>query len=370
MKFLSNLRSKIEGWLINDTLNNTNFTNINKDGDDFIKKFGVNQLCLLEMFDEQTKCFYGSDVAGFGFVLTSTSPNQQYDELQYQLLIEIAHITPRGFGVQITSVNGQLIVSVSCNTAFTNQEAVNAMIAVQLSLFEHLQKGFAVCYLDAEELINISSQILYPNRLINAAKTQRLTYKDAYFVRDQLAPERAKIEVNKDALLYEIDGKKFKTAGLSVRQYYNAQNIQPTLEQYQQIINDKVIDFANAVVTMGIYNPAESKKPKGMSEHEHHYKQKLQVYHVLLAVTPDDAPIDNTENVTAAMRLLEYHMEPVNNRQLGTLFFSLPMGLGEAMATDIYDLRLCKSVDTLHIHDLFPVIFNLVGHDETKIQTV
>lgn len=360
MKMLSRVRSKIENWLINDTLNSSNYTNINEDAQHFIDTFGINQLCLLEMFDNQTKCFYGSDVAGFGFLLSTKS----YQEDQFQTLVDIPHKLKRGFGVQITSIKQTIIVSVSCNVAFTNKEGVKKMLEAQEELCKHLKSAFEIELLTAEDLININSQILYPNRLIGSQQ-DRLKYHDVFFVRDQLAQEEVEIQSCKDKLIYSMFDDSYSLSCFGIRQYF-AQELLVNIKDYEKFIHDHPNIFENTIVTLGIYKPLEKKRPKNISAYEHRYQQKLQVYHLIIKANQnvsDDCLID-------VMRSLDFKVSLVSNRQLASLFFSLPIGLGEAMISDIYDLRLCKSVDSLHYHDLIPVLYDKMVTENEAIQTI
>lgn len=360
MKILSNLRSIVEGWLIDDTLNSNNFTNLNQESNEFIDKFGLGQLCLLEMFDEHTRCFYGSDVAGFSFLLVSRPEHGQFSELQYRLLTDMPHQIPRGFGVQITSLRGELVVSVSCNAAFTDAVSVDAMLAVQKGLFGYLSEGFFVDYVDADKLINIAARILYPNRFLG--RSAPLVYRDAFFVRDQIVDvESIKIQVLRDQLQYQTANEQYKIVGFGVRRYFDAQNLQPSMTDYQRFIDDHVISLNDAIFTLGFYNPIEMKKPKGLSTYEHQNRQKLQVYHVILCAE------HKSDELMYLMHVLDYQIERLHNRQLAALFFSMPISFGASMAQDVYDLRLSKSVNLLHNHDFFPIILNFSAGNNEKV---
>lgn len=364
MKFLSNLRSKVENWLINDTLNNTNFTNINNDSNSFVEKFGLHQLCLLEMFDAQSQCFYGSDTAGFGFLLKS----KQYTQDQYQTLSELVHHIDAGYGLQITSMESVLLVSVSCNVAFTNTDDVEAMQAVQTKLFELLDACFDVEHLTAQSLINIASNMLYPHRALNDGAEQ-LIYDDLFFVRDQLANyDDVAVEVKKSSISYQKQQERFTAIGFGVQRYYDA-NISPAAEEYQRFIDSKLASMqgAKAYFTLGVYKPVKSKKPKEMSLYEHQHRQKLRVCHIFTVVSKEHDATTLTKIATDAIRLFDYQIVPLHNRQLAALFFGLPICLGLDTAEDIYNLRLCKSVDLVHHHDVFPVIYNLVAHNDKEI---
>ena len=115
MNIFKELRQKVEYWLLSDTLGSHNVTNSNQPSNEFVEKFGINQLCLIEMFDKTAKNFYSPKTAGFGYVVKA----QNITVEQMEALAALSEDIEQGFGLLISSFyrgyaqTDEILISVS-----------------------------------------------------------------------------------------------------------------------------------------------------------------------------------------------------------------------------------------------------------------
>lgn len=354
MKLFGDIRAKFEKWLIDDVLDGANvYTNTNADSNDFIMRYGINQLCLLEMYDDVSQNFYGPDTAGFGFI---ASPEGSANQNQLEVLKQLADELKDGFGLQISSIYGdpKMIVSVTYDVAFSDDENVAKMDEVKSAMKALLTTAFNVANFTADDYVLYVSKLCKPVYFWQAPS---LSYQDDFFIRDQIAFDE-EIDVKKSHIDFDDD---VVMTALGVQQYFSQDIDHVDIQAYLDFLDRK--DFsvdANDVFcfTLGVYKP-NAKAKKGGSNYADGLKRKPYVYHTALYFQKSND--DNDEKIEALkqkIRLYDYRMNVVKNKQLAAVVFSLPMSLSAQMIEDVFSLRLAKNVESLSLNDIFPLLCN------------
>ncbi len=376
MKIFKDFRKKVEHWLLSDTLGSHNFTNINEISNDFLEKFGINQLCLIEMFDKQTKNFYSPKTAGFGFVVKT----QNITVEQMETLAALSEDIQEGFGLLISSFYhgyaeiDEVLISVSTGATFTEVEKISVLEEIKSKVKSKLDSGFIdVKPMDAEFIINYLAEVFYPNELF--LKKSSLVYEDSFFIKDQIKTSNEdlaaidSIEVKKDYIEFVSGNVIYRNIGFGVQRYFN-HDIEFVKENYEDFLTNKPVFFDGVIhCTLGFFNPLVG-KPKGKKEkitNEIRFKQKPQVFHLMncyIKGTKQDIEKRTTDAIDSfysSMNFMGYQVAPLANRQLGNLFFTIPTNLNAEIFDDIYSLRLSTVVKKILVHDVLPVTYTLTN---------
>lgn len=373
MKMLSNLKRKFELWLLSDTLGSQNLTNANDSSNAFLEKFGIHQLCLIEMFDQESKIFFSPKTAGFGFIVKCEAVNVS----QLVSLTSFSELIDAGFGLlisRITTNNHEpqnIIISVSCEAAYTDEKTINVLLDIKDKLFKKLSESFdQVSELEAVDLIEFLVKVFNPKLMFGSHS--KLSYDNSYFIKDQLVVgkqlslDKTNIVVEKDFIEFEEGNKVIRNIGFGVQRYFNRHKEYD--ESYYENYLQETLSMSDTVIvtTLGIYNPLTIfKTKKDQATNEAYFKQKLQVFHIMNCYIEGDRK--NIESKTKLMiddfkRLMghmNYQVAIVSNRQLGNLFFSVPTNLNGDIANDIYSLRLSTSTTKVLAHDLLPIVYGI-----------
>lgn len=376
MSIFKDFRKKVEHWLLSDTLGSHNFTNINEISNDFLEKFGINQLCLIEMFDKQTKNFYSPKTAGFGFVVKT----QNITVEQMETLAALSEDIQEGFGLLISSFYhgyaeiDEVLISVSTGATFTEVEKISVLEEIKSKVKSKLDSGFIdVKPMDAEFIINYLAEVFYPNELF--LKKSSLVYEDSFFIKDQIKTSNEdlaaidSIEVKKDYIEFVSGNVIYRNIGFGVQRYFN-HDIEFVKENYEDFLTNKPVFFDGVIhCTLGFFNPLVG-KPKGKKEkitNEIRFKQKPQVFHLMncyIKGTKQDIEKRTTDAIDSfysSMNFMGYQVAPLANRQLGNLFFTIPTNLNAEIFDDIYSLRLSTVVKKILVHDVLPVTYTLTN---------
>lgn len=376
MSIFKDFRKKVENWLLSDTLGSHNFTNINEISNDFLEKFGINQLCLIEMFDKQTKNFYSPKTAGFGFVVKT----QNITVEQMETLAALSEDIQEGFGLLISSFYhgyaeiDEVLISVSTGATFTEVEKISVLEEIKSKVKSKLDSGFInVKPMDAEFIINYLAEVFYPNELF--LKKSSLVYEDSFFIKDQIKTSNEdlaaidSIEVKKDYIEFVSGNVIYRNIGFGVQRYFN-HDIEFVKENYEDFLTNKPVFFDGVIhCTLGFFNPLVG-KPKGKKEkitNEIRFKQKPQVFHLMncyIKGTKQDIEKRTTDAIDSfysSMNFMGYQVAPLANRQLGNLFFTIPTNLNAEIFDDIYSLRLSTVVKKILVHDVLPVTYTLTN---------
>lgn len=377
MSIFKDFRKKVENWLLSDTLGSHNFTNINEISNDFLEKFGINQLCLIEMFDKQTKNFYSPKTAGFGFVVKT----QNITVEQMETLAALSEDIQEGFGLLISSFYhgyaeiDEVLISVSTGATFTEVEKISVLEEIKSKVKSKLDSGFIdVKPMDAEFIINYLAEVFYPNELF--LKKSSLVYEDSFFIKDQIKTSNEdlaaidSIEVKKDYIEFVSGNVIYRNIGFGVQRYFN-HDIEFVKENYEDFLTNKPVFFDGVIrCTLGFFNPLVG-KPKGKKEkitNEIRFKQKPQVFHLMncyIKGTKQDIEKRTTDAIDSfysSMNFMGYQVAPLANRQLGNLFFTIPTNLNAEIFDDIYSLRLSTVVKKILVHDVLPVTYTLTNN--------
>ena len=376
MSIFKDFRRKVEHWLLSDTLGSHNFTNINEISNDFLEKFGINQLCLIEMFDKQTKNFYSPKTAGFGFVVKT----QNITVEQMETLAALSEDIQEGFGLLISSFYhgyaeiDEVLISVSTGATFTEVEKISVLEEIKSKVKSKLDSGFIdVKPMDAEFIINYLAEVFYPNELF--LKKSSLVYEDSFFIKDQIKSSNEdlaaidSIEVKKDYIEFVSGDVVYRNIGFGVQRYFN-HDIEFVKENYEDFLTNKPVFFDGVIhCTLGFFNPLVG-KPKGKKEkitNEIRFKQKPQVFHLMncyIKGTKQDIEKRTTDAIDSfysSMNFMGYQVAPLANRQLANLFFTIPTNLNAEIFDDIYSLRLSTVVKKILVHDVLPVTYTLTN---------
>lgn len=376
MNIFKELRQKVEYWLLSDTLGSHNFTNSNQPSNEFVEKFGINQLCLIEMFDKNSKNFYSPKTAGFGFVVKT----QNITVEQMETLAALSEDIQEGFGLLISSFYhgyaeiDEVLISVSTGATFTEVEKISVLEEIKSKVKSKLDSGFIdVKPMDAEFIINYLAEVFYPNELF--LKKSSLVYEDSFFIKDQIKTSNEdlaaidSIEVKKDYIEFVSGNVIYRNIGFGVQRYFN-HDIEFVKENYENFLTNKPVFFDGVIhCTLGFFNPLVG-KPKGKKEkitNEIRFKQKPQVFHLMncyIKGTKQDIEKRTTDAIDSfysSMNFMGYQVAPLANRQLGNLFFTIPTNLNAEIFDDIYSLRLSTVVKKILVHDVLPVTYTLTN---------
>lgn len=362
MKIFANIRTKLEQWLIDDVLDGSDvYTNTNAESNDFVRRYGINQLCLLEMYDDTSKNFYGSDAAGFGFAV---SFDDQITAAQLEVLKKLIDDLQEGFGLQISSVSNQqkLIVTAAYDVAFSDNSNVSKMNQVKAEMASLLSTAFVVEDFTADDFLSYATKLCCPKYFW---QDLHLAYDDNFFIRDQILSADV-INVAKSHISFVSDEPVVMTA-CGVQQYFSKHIEAFDAQNYMEFLDkDLVVNAFREqeeilLLTLGAFKPIK----KHQSNFVDIKKQNLHVYHTALHFkqnkkndSEDELASDAVSDVQRQMRLYDYTMSAICNRQLAALMFSLPMSLSAKTAEDIFSLRLSKNVKSVSLNDVFPLLCN------------
>ena len=360
MKLFGDIRAKFEKWLIDDVLDGAYmYTNTNADSNDFIMRHGINQLCLLEMYDDVSQNFYGPDTAGFGFIV-SLEGNATQNQLE--VLKQLADELKDGFGLQISSIYGdpKLIISVTYDVAFSDDENVAKMNGVKSAMKDLLMSAFNVANFTADDFVLYVSKLCKPAYFWQAPS---LSYQDDFFIRDQIAFDE-EIDVKKSQIGFDD----VVMTALGVQQYFSQDIDHIDIQTYLDFLDSKAFSVdADDVFcfTLGVYKPNTKANKKGSGNYADALKRKPYVYHAALYFQKSSDAIDEKiEALKQKIRLYDYRMDVVKNKQLAAVVFSLPMSLSAQMVEDVFSLRLAKNVESLSLNDIFPLLCNASASSE------
>lgn len=381
MNIFKELRQKVEYWLLSDTLGSHNFTNSNQPSNEFVEKFGINQLCLIEMFDKTAKNFYSPKTAGFGYVVKA----QNITVEQMEALAALSEDIEQGFGLLISSFyrgyaqTDEILISVSYGAAFTEEEKIDRLNSIKESIKAKLESGFTnVKPLDADYLINHLAKVFYPNELF--LNNSVLTYDDVFLIKDQIKNINAaaavidKVEVKKDYIQFTCDDVIYRNLGFGVQRYFNHET-EFKKEMYEDFLENRPAFFDGIFfITMGFFNPliTKSKGKKEKTTNEMRFKRKPQVFHLMNCYIQgskhdiEQKTLDAIDSFEAHMNVMGYQIAPLANRQLANLFYAIPTNLNAEIFEDIYSLRLSTSVKKLIVHDVLPITYTLQNNEWTK----
>lgn len=362
MKLFADIRTKIEQWLIDDVLDGSDvYTNTNADSNDFVRRYGVNQLCLLEMYDDASKNFYGSDAAGFGF---TASFSGQITAAQLEVLKKLIDELQEGFGVQISSLSNQqeLVVTATYDVAFSDNSNVSKMNQVKAEMVSLLSTAFVVKEFTADDFLSYVSKLCCPKYFW---QDLHLSYDDDFFIRDQIL-SADDIDVAKSHISFASEEPVIMTAW-GVQQYFSKQVEAFDVQNYMEFLDKGLVINAFheqeeiLLLTMGAFKPVK----RHQSNFVDIKKQNLHVYHTALHFKQNEKKESKSElasdavsDVQRQMRLYDYTMSVIRNRQLAALMFSLPMSLSAKTVEDIFSLRLSKNVKSVSLNDVFPLLCN------------
>lgn len=381
MNIFKELRQKVEYWLLSDTLGSHNFTNSNQPSNEFVEKFGINQLCLIEMFDKNSKNFYSPKTAGFGYVVKA----QNITVEQMEALAALSEDIQQGFGLLISSFyrgyaqTDEILISVSYGAAFTEEEKIDRLNSIKESIKAKLDQSFTtVMPLGADYLINHLAKIFYPNELF--LNSSVLTYDDGFLIKDQIKNINAAaavidtVEVKKDYIEFTCGDVIYRNLGFGVQRYFNHE-IEFKKEMYEDFLENRPAFFDGIFfITMGFFNPLiiKNKGKKEKTTNEMRFKRKPQVFHLMNCYIQgpkhdiEQKTLDAMDSFEAHMNVMGYQVAPLANRQLANLFYTIPTNLNAEIFEDIYSLRLSTSVKKLTVHDVLPITYTLQNNKWTE----
>lgn len=62
--FVGQLKRTIESWLLSDNLGSSNYTDANIANRSFVESFGIEEMCLIEMYDDEQGVYFTPSIIG------------------------------------------------------------------------------------------------------------------------------------------------------------------------------------------------------------------------------------------------------------------------------------------------------------------
>lgn len=368
------IRKMIESWLLSDNLGSSNYTDANIANKNFMQSFGIEEMCLIEMYDSEKGVYFTPSVMGKFLVFNKTVINGGFLE---KLTSLIKDKMPKGYSVQISTygykdtIDGhKFLLSMSCNGDIEKEEQIDKLVEDFKIIEDHVKEI-------ADELISVNPSYLldYLNKIFYAEE-QFSSIACPYYlpnklIREQLidSSEKVKVSCSRD----KIDQTNLKTnksysmSVLGVQQYPILQD-EKTLETsfYDDVLSDNSItsEVDIALISVGIHKPDEEIGSNATVAEV--MKNKIGVYSFICCFTENDPKeniIEHTEAVKEHLACIDYKYSIVKNRQLGALSMLIPLQLDNQAIDQVERMKVLHRVNEISRPDLLPLLLCL-GHQK------
>lgn len=365
--FLAQTKKIIESWLLSDNLGAVDNTDGNLKNTEFIKDFGINEMCLLEMYDDKNEVYYTPSIVGKGLVFTKKEVGGEF--LEGVRCIFSEHL-PQGYGVQLLSQKNEggeceVVLSLSCSGWVSDEEVVAELVRVFSTIEEKITNiSDKVEKLTPSYLLNYLNKIFYPSTFFDQKYCKN--YLNNELIREQLLNWLdGSVACEKDRVDYIKDGDVlYSSTLLAVQQY-------PILKDEKNLKADfytKLLSDSNAIlrdrkkekvlVGVGIYNPVITQKKEPLIEDI--VSSKLCVYS-FACLFYDNNTQDNkniiVQDFKDQMMRIEYQYSTFKNKQLAGLGMFIPLQLDERTIKEVEKMRVAHRIEELKRTDILPLFF-------------
>lgn len=363
-KLAGKLKKIIENWLLKDNIDDGDDRfSINDINQEFIKSYGISDICLTEMYDDENKVYFSSSMLGKVFEIKVKSETKKIDVLSN--LVLICDI-PNGYCMQLlekkTSDEHKFYMIVCSEGGYEDVNKINELNSVVADIESNLEDSFEVENLNPTDLICLIKGIVYGYPSIESSEKN---YLDDVLIRTQICePEEKEVLIgcNKNNINYMVGGDEYIGTFLGVKQY-------PVLEKDEDITKDdcnyvfdnlaernKIIDNNQCVMfSVCIYNPVKkkyTKKDKSKIMVDERNKKCFFCIGYLLTKSDEQEHLESIEKFKKNMRDTDLFMDVIKNRQLGAMSLLIPMNLTVSAPIDADAMRLSKRVDVIEKKDL------------------
>lgn len=375
--FVGQLRRTIESWLLSDNLGSSNYTDANIANRSFVESFGIEEMCLIEMYDDEQGVYFTPSI--IGKCLTFKKKNIDGVFLE-ELTGLIKDKLPKGYGVQIfsygykDSLEGhEFLLSVSCSGGIEKKEEIDSLVetfdGIESSIKDIADDTFKV---SPSFLLDYINRIFFPEEQFTSVVCPY--YQNDKLIREQLIKSEDTVEVSCESdrihYLNKKTNKSYSSSLLGVQQY-------PILKDEQRLD----VDFYNNVlkgentendpeiimVSVGVYNPKEEYKEKPTVSEI--MGNKIGVYSFICCFSPNDPKeriLDNVEKVKDKLSHIDYKYSIIKNRQLGALSMFIPLHLDSNIINQIEKMKVLHRVSELSRTDFLPLLFCLNQDKESE----
>lgn len=375
--FVGQLRRTIESWLLSDNLGSSNYTDANITNRSFIESFGIEEMCLIEMYDDKQGVYFTPSIIGKCLSFKKKKIDGIFLEDLTKLIKEKL---PKGYSLQIfsygykDSLEGhEFLISVSCSGGIEKEEEIDGLVKTFNEL-ENSVKDIVddVFNVSPSFLLDYINKIFFPEEQFTSVACPY--YQVDRLIREQLikSEDVVKVSCETDRINYlnTRTNKSYSSSLLGVQQYPILKDEKRLdVDFYNNVLKGRNADNVPEIVliSVGVYNPKEEHKEKPTISEI--MSNRLGVYSFICCFSqndPKERMVDNVEKVKDRLSRIDYKYSVLKNRQLGALSMLIPLHLDSEVVKQIEKMKVLHRVSELSRTDFLPLLFCLNEDKESE----